>query len=69
MNEQENQDLIEAITALRMAGSNHYADLLERMGEYWKLECECSIHDGSNPDCKAHKAYCPGCGGAPSYHA
>ena len=67
MNDKENQELIEAVTALRLAGADRYADLLERMGVYWELECECSIRDGSNPDCSLHKQPCPFCGVAPSY--
>ena len=67
MNDKDKQELIEAVTALRMAGADRYADMLEKMEEYWDLECGCSIHDGSYPDCPMHKTECSFCGCAPSY--
>jgi len=61
MTDKEKQELQEAISALRVADCDYYADLLERMEKYWELDCQCSIRDGSNPACEAHKAYCPFC--------
>jgi hypothetical protein len=66
MNDKENQELEEAIAALKMSDCDYYADLLERLRDYWELECECTIRDGSNPHCQAHKKSCPACGARPS---
>jgi hypothetical protein len=67
MTDKEDQELREAITALQMADCDDYARLLQRIADYRELKCECTVRDGSNPNCVAHKTCCPCCGDAPSY--
>lgn len=67
MTDKEKQELTEAIAALHMSDCTRYAELLQRIADYRNLECECTVRDGSNPDCVAHKTSCPCCGGNPSH--
>ena len=67
MTEKDRQELEEAVAALRMSDCDGYADLLQRIADYRDLICECSVRDGSNPECPLHKQACPCCGCAPSY--